>query len=117
MFCEVTLLRKRGKRLKLSELAPPVRGRLSYDYRNDSNPMRIRKVFDLMETGSHTVPTNAGMLIEPVLLEITERGMIWRGYEIEPCGDGIYALLNHFLTYCAVNAQYCVNSNGLLSFS
>ena len=21
-------------------------------------------------------------------------------------GDGIYALLNHFLTYCAVNAQY-----------
>ncbi|ERI66971.1 hypothetical protein HMPREF1548_05195 [Clostridium sp. KLE 1755] len=22
------------------------------------------------------------------------------------CGDGIYALLNHFLTYCAVNAQY-----------
>ena len=90
MFCEVTLLRKRGKRLKLSELAPPVRGRLSYDYRNDSNPMRIRKVFDLMETGSHTVPTNAGMLIEPVLLEITERGMIWRGYEIEACGDGIF---------------------------
>ena len=33
------------------------------------------------------------------------------------CGNGIYALLNHFLTYCAVNAQYCVNSNGLLSFS
>ena len=27
------------------------------------------------------------------------------------CGDGIYALLNHFLTYRAVNAQYWVNSN------
>ncbi|ERI67868.1 hypothetical protein HMPREF1548_04433 [Clostridium sp. KLE 1755] len=27
------------------------------------------------------------------------------------CGNGIYALLNHFLTYCAVKAQYCVNSN------
>ena len=24
------------------------------------------------------------------------------------CGNGIYALLNHFLTYCAVKAQYCV---------
>ena len=30
-------------------------------------------------------------------------------------GDGIYALLHHFHTVCAVNAQTCVDSNILVS--
>lgn len=90
MFCEVTLLRKNGKRLKRSELTLPVRGRLSFTYRHDKNPMRNRKVFELFDTKSHSVPVSACVLVEPVLLEFTEQGAVWRGYEIDVIEGAVY---------------------------
>lgn len=90
IFCEVTLLRRKGKRLKRSELSLPVRGRLSFTYRLDKNPMRNRKVFDLFDTKSHTVPVSACVLVDPVLQEFTEQGAVWRGYEIAVIDGEVY---------------------------
>ena len=97
MFCEVTLLRRKGKRLKRSELALPVRGRLSFTYRNDKNPMRSRKVFDLFDTKSHTVPVSACVLVDPVLQEFTEQGAVWRGYEIAVIDGEVYEFIQLWL--------------------
>ncbi|MBB6579570.1 hypothetical protein HNP33_003684 [Comamonas odontotermitis] len=52
--------------------------------------MRNRKVFDLFDTKSHTVPVSACVLVDPVLQEFTEQGAVWRGYEIAVIDGEVY---------------------------
>lgn len=83
MDCTVTLLRRKGMRLRPTELAPPIEGVLSmYDWTSQNNFGRPVKCMEL-KAAVGTLMQARAVLFDPELLAITDGAMSFRGIELD----------------------------------
>lgn len=91
MFCEVTLLRRQGRRLKRTDLATPVRGQLRMAEIEQSPKVwpRAMRVLNLIQVNGLTSRT-AIALVEPQFAGVTQDALCFKGIELENRSDGMY---------------------------
>lgn len=83
MDCTVTLLRRKGMRLRPPELAPPIKGVLSmYDWTSQNNFGRPVKCMEV-KVPVGTLMQARAVLFDPELLAITDGAMSFRGIELD----------------------------------
>ena len=91
MFCELIELRRAGLRLAPKDWPAPVRGDLRVEYEdgktnNSRRNMRVATVW-VNWSCSHVIP--GPRLAEPVLLDVLEDAMLWRGHVCARTDEGI----------------------------
>jgi hypothetical protein len=91
MYCEVTLLRRSGRKLKRHELGAPLQGDLTFDEMPQPTKafpraMRVLNLYEPFGMNKRTAMT----LMEPQFAGIEGQAICFKGVELVPREDGIY---------------------------
>lgn len=85
------MLRRQGRRLKRTDLEPPVRGqlRLAEIQQSPKSWPRAMRVLNLIQVDGMTTRT-ALTLVEPQFAGVTPDALCFKGIELENQSDGLY---------------------------
>lgn len=90
MHCTVTLLRRKGMRLRPTELPPPIEGELSmYDWTTQNNfgrPVRCMEV----KVAVGTLMQARAVLFDPELIAVADGALSFRGIELDTADGRVF---------------------------